>query len=385
MTGMLMVAEQFLKGVFWISIAGFGWAFVGYPLVIFTGAAIKGERSARPGLDGGRGLPTVTVLLAVRNAANLIEARLENLLDQNYPSDLLTVVVVSNGSMDGTETVAREVAMPYGHRVRVLTSPAGDGKAGALNTAAAAAIGEIVVFADARQQFDADAVLRLVQGFRTAEIGAVSGRLLIGSSGSADRGGVARYWELETQLRFAEGVTGSVVGATGAIYAVRRDLLRPLPAGVILDDVYLPMQVVLQGYRVVLEPTAIAFDRPSQNLRAEYRRRVRTMVGNLELLRLMPELLVPSRNPIFFRYISHKLLRVLAPVFSLGLLVSSIALQGAAYDRIAGGLMVAYGLGVIGIVRPTRVLALPTAFLLLNAAGLSALLRPRRTAAELWA
>ena len=183
----------------------------------------------------------------------------------------------------------------------------------------------------------------------------------------------------------AEGRTGSVVGATGAIYAMRAALFTTLPSAVILDDVYQPMAIVRQGYRIAMAPRALAFDRPSKDHAAEYRRRVRTLVGNLELVRLMPWLLSPVRNPIWLRYVSHKLLRVLIPVLCVGMVVSGLFLPGVGYQGVVAVLLLGYLLGALGLVAPIRVLALPSAFLLLHTAGFAALLRPARRASDVWA
>jgi cellulose synthase/poly-beta-1,6-N-acetylglucosamine synthase-like glycosyltransferase len=370
--------------VFWGAVAGLAWTFIGYPAGMLARARFAPAPSRREHAAAGSE-PTVTVVLAVRNAEAGIADRLRNLLEQAYPPERLDVVVVCNGCADGTEQAAQQVAAAAGGRVRVLTSPAAEAKGGALNAGVAAARGEILVFADARQRFDARAVAELAAAFDDPHVGAVSGRLVIGeTSASGGVYAVARYWDVETRLRLAESRTGSVVGTTGAIYAMRRTLYEPVPPAIILDDVYLPMRVVAQGFRVTLNPRAIAYDTPSTGLGAEYRRRVRTMVGNLEILRLMPELLVPWRNRIFARYLSHKVLRVLAPALCVALLGSALLLRGPLHLPVAAALAGVYVLGGVGLVRPSRALALPTAFVLLHTAALSALLRPRRRSSDLW-
>jgi cellulose synthase/poly-beta-1,6-N-acetylglucosamine synthase-like glycosyltransferase len=370
-----------LQIVFWFCLTAVLWTFVGYPAVMVLRSA--GRTPRRPARDPRSVLPRVSIVLAVRNAASTLAGRLENLLLQDYPEDRLEVLVVCNGCTDGADSIARQLAAGD-PRIRVLETPAADGKAGALNAGAEAATGEILVFADARQRFDVRAVRRLVRPFAAADVGVVTGRLVIGMPQERDVAGVRSYWELETRLRAAESATGSIVGATGAIYAVRRSLYVALPAGVILDDMYLPLAIVRAGHRAVMAPRAVAYDRPSPSYGVEYRRRVRTLVGNYELLRLMPELLVPGRNPVFGRYVSHKLLRVLTPALCVGLLISGALLDGAAYQGMAAGLAMSYVLGAVGLVTPLRYLALPSAFLLLHTAGIAALLRPGRTASDVW-
>jgi cellulose synthase/poly-beta-1,6-N-acetylglucosamine synthase-like glycosyltransferase len=215
-------------------------------------------------------------------------------------------------------------------------------------------------------------------------VGGVTGRLVIQHSADPAVAGVSRYWQMETQLRLAESRTGSVVGATGAIYAIRRRLFEPLPQAVILDDVYLPLRIVRKGYRIAMAPRAVAFDRPSGNAAMEYRRRVRTMVGNYELIRLMPELLIPWRNPIFARYVSHKVLRILTPAFCVGSMVSAF-MVGGTYTLFGLAMALMYILGALGMLIPVRALSIPSGFVLLHSAAVSALIRPFRSGAQVWA
>jgi len=370
--------------LFWICLVALFWTYFLFPATLVGHVLLRRLLSRRrPRHAAGSRLPAATVLLAVRNGASELEDRVRNLLAQDYPADLLDVIVICNGSGEDGERRARALAASE-PRVRVLTTPAEAGKAGALNAGAAAATGEVLVFADVRQRFGRRAVRHLVRALRDPAVGGVSGRLRIGSAGVPVVRGVVHYWQLETQLRLAESLSGSVVGATGAIYAVRRSLFRPLPPAVILDDVYLPMMVIAQGYRMTLNLRAVAWDRPSTGYRAEYARRLRTLVGNYELLRHLPWLLSPRRNPIFVRYVSHKLLRALTPAFCLGLLVSGLLLPQP-YHSMADALLVAYALGALGLIAPLPILALPSAFVLLHSAGFAALLRPYRRAAHVWA
>jgi poly-beta-1,6-N-acetyl-D-glucosamine synthase len=366
--------------LFWLCCGALFWAYAGYPAVMVARAGVRPRRPARTSAP----LPRVSVVLAVRNGASELADRVANLLAQDYPPDRLEVIIVSNGSTDDTLAVAGALERQH-PAVIALSSPAAEGKAGALNAGALVATGDVLVFADVRQRFAPRAIRSLARAFRDPSVGGVTGRLVIGDSTRPVVSGVGRYWQLETELRLAESRTGSVVGATGAIYAVRRDLFRPLPPAVILDDVYLPLSVIEQGYRITMAPRAVAYDRPSGDYQAEYRRRVRTLLGNLELIRLMPRLLSPFSNRIFVRYVSHKLLRVLTPVLCIAIVATGLLAGGAGYAAIAAGLLAVYLLGGLGLVLHLRVLALPSAFLLLHTAGLTALLRPGRRAADVWA
>lgn len=370
-----------METVFWICFSLLFWCYVAYPVGIIIWGAL------RPGspLDSSAS-PTakVAVIVAARNEAANISRRISNLLSQHYPADRLKVVVVCNGCTDNTQAVA-ERAGAESKRVQVLQSPSGHGKAGALNTGvAAAADADVVVFADARQQFAPDAVRHLVNALRDPSVGAVSGRLVIGRSAHSAVDGVRRYWQAETMLRLAESRTGSVVGATGAIYAVRRALCSAIPAGLILDDVYLPMHVVMLGYRVKLAPEALALDTPAHDQRTEYQRKRRTMLGNLQLVRLQPKLLIPGLNPLWLRLISHKLLRVLSPLFFLGMLVAAASSSAPVYTWIFRAELTLYLLGAIGVAWPISALSLPAAFVMIHAAAGSAMLRFKQDAGLVW-
>ena len=367
--------------LFWTLLAAVAWCYAGYPLVIAAQARFR-PRSLRPRPD--EPLPRVTVVVAVRNEREALRRRVENLLAQQYPADRLDVLVACNGAVDGTEELARALAAGE-PRVRVVVSPAASGKAGALNAAVACTTADLIVFADARQTFAADAVAQLVAPFTDPVVGAVTGRLVVRRADHASVEGVRLYWGLETRLRLAEGRSGSVVGATGAIYAVRRTLFVPVPPRLILDDVYVPLRVAMQGQRVVMAPDAVAFDLPAHDQRLEYVRKRRTMVGNLQLLRAIPGLLSPRRNPLWFRFLSHKLLRVLSPFCFVGLLVTSALLPGALYLTFFVGALTLYLMGALGLVWRAPLLSIPSAFVLVHAAIFAAVWRWREDAAQLWA
>jgi cellulose synthase/poly-beta-1,6-N-acetylglucosamine synthase-like glycosyltransferase len=191
--------------------------------------------------------------------------------------------------------------------------------------------GEIVVFTDARQEIEPGAVRLIVENFADPDVGCVSGELMLGDSNSGESSqGLSLYWRIEKLVRGLEGASGSVVGATGALYAVRSELLTRVPPGTILDDIYLPMQVVRQGKRVILDARARAWDHPNLGTGREFSRKVRTLSGNYQLLQLAPWLL-SSRNPIRFEFVSHKLLRLAVPFALAALLAASFVLTGPFY------------------------------------------------------
>lgn len=368
-----------LEILFWACCALLFWTYFGYPAWML----VRGRRE-RVSTSSDSGMPAkVSVVLAVRNGAQHLPARVENLLAQDYPANMLDVLVVLNGCSDDSRAVAEAIAERSG-QVRVLESPASEGKAGALNLGVRSASGSVIVFADVRQRFAPDVIARLSRAVMQPGIGAVSGRLEIAQGESAAVEGMRRYWSVETALRLAESRTGSVMGATGAIYAIRRDAFVPVPPGTILDDVYLPLQVALNGRRVLLEPAAVAYDEASTSQGSEYRRRVRTLLGNLQLVQLVPRLIRPWRNPVFVRFVSHKLLRVFSPLFLIGVLVSGLIVDGAVYRAVAYAELSVLLLGLIGLLFAVRPLAVPAALLMIQVAALEAMFRPRRSAQHVW-
>jgi cellulose synthase/poly-beta-1,6-N-acetylglucosamine synthase-like glycosyltransferase len=279
------------------------------------------------------------------------------------------VIVVSDGSTDDTAAIARASGMGF---VRVLELPARAGKAVALTAGCAASRHEIVVFADARQSWAPDALRNLLANFTDPSVGAVSGELIVESAPGIMQG-VGLYWRLEKWMRRKESEIASMVGVTGAISAVRRELFRPIPAGTILDDVYWPLQVALQGYRVIHDPRARAYDRLPSRAKDEFRRKVRTLSGGFQLLTRAPGALLPWRNPIWVQLVSHKLLRLVAPWALIGVLLLSATLPGDFFRWALGGQLACYALGLAGLVGAvaarSRLASAAASFLVLNAAA----------------
>jgi cellulose synthase/poly-beta-1,6-N-acetylglucosamine synthase-like glycosyltransferase len=238
------------------------------------------------------------------------------------------------------------------------------GKAAALNAAVREAERPVLVFADARQRFAPDAIRRLASHFDDPAIGAVSGELVIEdaafgpqptrSSTVAD--GVGVYWGYEKWLRRHEAIVGSTVGVTGAIYAMRRVLWQPLPPDTLLDDVLGPMRVVLRGYRVTFDSRALAFDRAAADSNAEYRRKVRTLAGNFQLLAQEPRLLLPVVNPVWLQFVSHKIGRLFVPYALVALFAASLVLATSSWLYAAAlvAQAVFYGLALYGAVLEGR-------------------------------
>jgi poly-beta-1,6-N-acetyl-D-glucosamine synthase len=361
-----------MKYLFWLAAGLITYTYLGYACWL----RVRMLWRSRP-VQRGSSTPLVSIAMVVRNEQQVLETKLQNLKALDYPADRCQIIVVSDGSTDQTESILR--AHGSDPRIHVVLNQLAQGKASGLNDAIDLAQGEIVVFTDARQTIEPDAVRRLTENFADPEVGCVSGELMLGDAGQVESSqGLSLYWRVEKQVRKLESSTGSVVGATGALYAVRRELLTRVPPETILDDVYLPMQVARQGKRVILDERARAWDHPDLGTEREFSRKVRTLSGNYQLLQLAPWLLSGS-NPIRFEFVSHKLLRLAVPFALVGLLAASFAISAPFY-RVALILqLVFYALSVLALSRMlrggilARVADAAGTFVLLNGAAVVAL------------
>jgi cellulose synthase/poly-beta-1,6-N-acetylglucosamine synthase-like glycosyltransferase len=293
--------------------------WLAYPAAVVALARLAARRPA--GALADHELPRVTCVLATRDAPDVVRERVADFLAQDYPADRLDVVVAVDASAAESLMPALASADP---RVRVVAGDAPGGKCPALNAAVRAAAGEVLVFSDARQRFAPDVARKLVAALADdPRVGVTSGRLVLPAD---EASGLFRlYSRFELNLRAAEARLHSAVGVSGSVYAMRRALWAPLPAGLILDDLYVPMRLALAGQRVGFVPDAYAFETRRVNAGQEFRRKVRTLTGNYQLCAWLPGVLVPVRNPIWLQFVCHKLLRLLLPV---GVLLAGAGIAG---------------------------------------------------------
>lgn len=355
--------EPSVKLVFWLCLALIGYAYLGYAVWLWVCARIR-----RLPIHKDNFTPRVSLVIAARNEEANLPRKFANLRLLKYPQQLLQIVVASDGSTDGTVRILRE---QDANVIGVILDES-NGKASALNEAVRRATGDIVVFLDARQHVEPDAISELVACFADPAVGAVSGELLLESSGGEAQEGLGVYWKIEKTVRKLESASGSVVGVTGAIYAIRRELYTEIPAGTILDDVFIPMNVARKGKRVVFEPLAIARDQLFAEKGKEFSRKVRTLTGNYQLLGLAPWLL-SSSNPLFFRFVSHKLLRLIVPMLLVLMLLSSAIAGGPFYAGIFWLQVLFYVFAVFGTLVPSvkqfKPVGVASTFLMLNTAA----------------
>ena len=318
-----------MESLFWILLCLILYTYLGYPLLLY----VKSIFRKYPVSAGHMGnFPRVSVVIAARNEGKNIERRIRNIMNQDYPKEKLEIIIVSDGSTDATDDIVRtiinETERLMKDFLRIHSHKPSRGKPFCINSGVAVATGDIVVFADCRQRFDDNAIKELVKNFSDQKVGCVSGELVFEETPeSSIQVEMGVYWRFEKWLRKLESTTGSVPGATGAIYAVRKKLFRPLPVHTLLDDVLVPMHVCMLGYRTIFENKAIAYDIVSNSLDLEKKRKIRTLAGNWQLLCLEPALLNPLKNPLWIRFMSHKIFRLLIPYCLITLLFVAFRLK----------------------------------------------------------
>jgi lipopolysaccharide/colanic/teichoic acid biosynthesis glycosyltransferase/glycosyltransferase involved in cell wall biosynthesis len=318
----------------------------------------------------------VSVILAAYNEESVIRQKIENLLAVDYPADRLEILIGSDGSNDHTAEIAKSF---NDTRIKAFDYQERAGKVSVLNRLVLNATHEILIFTDASEMFDPQAVRRLVANFADPYVGAVSGQLMMTSEDSnGSTQGVSAYWKYEKALRQMESRVYSMLGATGAIYAMRKSLYRPPASDAILDDVAIPMATVEEGYRVVFEPEALAYEKATDSAADEFKRKVRTLTGNYQEYFHLEKFLGRHSVKILFQVFSHKVLRLVAPFAMLGLLASSLVAQGLAATTLLTAQMAFFTMAFAGMALPQikmRILSVPYMFTLMNTAAFLAFFR----------
>ena len=363
--------------LFWAIVALIGYVYFGYPAVLWVLCRLKNEQLVPVG-DGFE--PTVSLIIAAYNEEQVIGQKLENSLALDYPRDKLEIIVVSDGSTDETAEIAR-VYTAKG--VQLLDLLHNVGKASAQNEGVKRATGDILVFTDAEAFLEVDAVSQLVRWFGSSEVGCITGR--IAYTNEFDAGvsqGESIYWRYEVLLREMESVLGSLAMGSGAIFAIRRELFRPLDPNV-SEDFVLPMQAALKGFKTVYELSATSRIRLGQTTpETMFSTKVRTITLDMRGLFLCQAILNAFRYPLYaWALISHKLLRWLVPYFLIALFAINALLLGQPFYRLTLALQIAfYSLAFAGYWfqrkgKPPRILGIPFSFCLVNGAALLGIVR----------
>jgi cellulose synthase/poly-beta-1,6-N-acetylglucosamine synthase-like glycosyltransferase len=263
---------------------------------------------------------SVSILLPVRNGEAWIRRKLESILALNYVRSLMQIIVISDGSDDRTDEIVKEFAAAGVELLRVPKA----GKAAALNAAMPFASGEIVFFTDVRQRLDANALRYLVESFSDPSVGMATGELIITAGDTEEERGAGLYWLYEKWIRRQMNRARSLVVVTGCLYAMRRALVVPIPPDILVDDAYLPISVLLRGYRIYFEERARAYDFPT-SLQTEFRRKVRTLAGLYQIAGHFPRLLLPWRAAAF-HFLSYKFSRLFLPYALIAIAIASFVL-----------------------------------------------------------
>jgi biofilm PGA synthesis N-glycosyltransferase PgaC len=278
------------------------YVLIGYPIIL----ALAPARTA-PSAKDLRHEPAVSLIMVVYNGAAYIRAKIETILALDYPKQLLEIIVVSDGSLDETESIVREYSS---QGVQLFVAPH-RGKAAGLNQAFERASGDILFFTDVRQPLDRMALRHLAANFADPAVGAVTGELQLLRGEVGEQADMDLYWRYELWARKRHSSIDSVFNATGCIYAMRRTLAGPLPPDTLSDDAILPLRAFLGGYRVIFDPEAIAVDYPAM-AGTESRRRFRNLAGLWQVFVRDPQLFTSS-NRMRFHFLSHKFSRLVLP------------------------------------------------------------------------
>lgn len=292
------------------------YVYVGYPVLL-----VLLSRLARNPIQHGDVLPPVSLIVAAYNESEVIEQKIRNSLELDYPSDKLQIMIVADGSSDDTADIARRYE---DQGVVVLHTPERRGKSAALNRGVEQATGDILVFSDANAFYLPEAIRMLVRNFNDSRVGCVSGKKTVRQEGSTIAQSEGMYWKYESFLKKKESEIRSTVGVVGEMNSLRREFYQPIPKHIINDDAYLAMKTMQAGKRVIYEPEAVSWETSAASTRDEIIRRQRINAGRWQLF-FSPGQVYPWNDPlVLFKLFSHKFFRLMLPFFMLGGLILNV-------------------------------------------------------------
>lgn len=345
--------------------------YLGYACIALLFNAFRNKKATKSAKEAYQ--PSVSFIVAAYNEEDFIEKKLLNALQQDYPSDKIEYIFVTDGSSDDTTTIVQKFP-----QIRLMHQPARNGKSAAINRAVEAASNDILIFSDANTLLNREATKLIAQHYADAMVGGVAGEKKVmnpDGNGAGVGEGEGMYWKYESALKKIDSAFYSVVGAAGELFSLRRKLYTPLPSNVILDDFVLSLEVAQKGYRILYEPAAYAMELPSFSYKEEQKRKVRIAAGGFQAIGMLRPLLQFWKQPrLSFLYISHRVLRWAVTPFCLVLaLFSNILLSiqniGAFYHFTLGLQVFFYSLAFIAAVLPGRqpkLLKLPYYFTFMN-------------------
>jgi cellulose synthase/poly-beta-1,6-N-acetylglucosamine synthase-like glycosyltransferase len=311
--------------VFWFSAWLVVYTFGGYALLVTILACL-----VRHPIRVMPITPAITLIISAYNEQAVIAQKLDNALAVDYPRGLLEIIVVADGSDDRT----CEIVQQYASRgVRLLHQPERRGKIAAMNRAATFASGAVLVFSDADAMLELQSIRALVANLGDPQVACVGGVKRIRGAASVQAKGESAYWRYEAYLKKLDSTINTAIGAIGELFAIRRELWRPMDDDLLVEDFVLTMRLVERGWRVVYEPNAITWQEASPSLRGEWRRRVRVAAGGFQAIGRLKGMLNPLRGFAAIQYISHKVLRWLSPFFMVAAFVANVGLMHLEFYR----------------------------------------------------
>jgi cellulose synthase/poly-beta-1,6-N-acetylglucosamine synthase-like glycosyltransferase len=289
-----------------------------YPMILGIWARRKMRKAE---LSAAVDTPKVALVICALNEQRIIREKIENSLALNYPREKLTILVVSDGSTDHTADIAEEY---QNAGVMLLNRKVRRGKIANLNEVIPSRSEEIIVLSDANVMYHSDAVMHLVARFGDPSVGCVTGKVILTDTTPDLDGPTVQYYSLEWALQENSSTIYSMAGADGAMYAMRRELFRPCPNDTLIEDFVIPMNVIAQGRRVVLEAQALGWEKGVESLREDFRRKVRIAAGAAQ--GLLRGNAWPRNAPVRFWviFVSHKLLRWLSPITAALIIVAAL-------------------------------------------------------------
>ncbi len=304
-----------MTAAFWILFSLIIYCYIGYPFLLFIISLIRKKSVKREEWN-----PSVSIILSAYNEESVIEKKILNCLQINYPKDKIEILAGSDGSTDNTAKILKGFS---DKRIRTFDSETRRGKTAMLNRLVKESSSDILIFTDAAELFKPDSVSNLIRNLADKKTGCVSGCYLEDPEGGTFSG-AGLYWRYEVLIRKLESRVNTLLGASGQIYAIRRELYVPQPDDTILDDQCIPQEVLRKGYRIVFEKEAVAYGTSVKSTRKEFLRKRRTLQGNFQALARFGDLLLPILSFRFFQIFSHKILRLLVPWFMAGIFIISL-------------------------------------------------------------
>lgn len=309
--------------LFWLSVLGLFHSYVFYPLLLSLLA--KGKQLHGPQFSTEE-LPPVSIVLAAYNEEAVIEEKIRSTFRTSYPGGV-EMLIGSDASTDRTDEIIQQYEKEHAG-LRLVRFPGRTGKAGIINQLVEQAQHEILVLTDANILFEEDTLRQLVRHFADPQIAMVGGNIV---NQTYNRQGISfqekTYQQTENVVKYREGVLwGTMIGAFGGLYAIRKKYYHPVPPRFFMDDFYISMHALEDGGKAILEPEAVCYEDVSNKISEEFRRKVRISIGNFQNLKRFRQLLWPPWSGLGFSFLSHKVLRWLGPFFILVALLSNLFL-----------------------------------------------------------